>query len=244
MIDIHTHILPGVDDGAETLRDAVRLLRQAAEAGTKEIILTPHCAPSYDFFNYKDARMEDCFETLCRAADQEQIPVMLHPGMEVLYEGKKEWLCHKKEYVTLCGGSYILMEYYFDAQGEEVLEGIETVKENGYIPIIAHPERYDCVKEDWELAIEGRRRGALFQINKGSLSGRHGEKARICACRLLDLDIVDFVASDAHDPEYRGSRLDRVFHFISSEYGKKRARKLFLDNPRKVIHDSKLITMV
>lgn len=235
MIDIHTHIMPGVDDGAGTLEDALHLIRQAVEGGTREIILTPHCAPSYGFFNFNDYLLEEKFDVLCRAVKKERIPVVLHPGMEVLYESREELLIHMDEYFSLCGRRYFLMEFFFDASGEEFLEGIQTVREQGFIPVIAHPERYDCVKKDWELVLEGCKKGAKFQINKSSLSGMHGEKAARCAIWLLDMDLADFVASDAHHVRERGSRLGRVYRFIEKEYGTERARRLFVTNPRKVV---------
>lgn len=237
MIDIHTHILPGVDDGAGTMRDALRLIRQAVEGGTREIILTPHCAPSYDFFNFNSALLEERFERLCEAVARERLPVMLHPGMEILYEGREELLFHIEDYIPLCFGRYFLMEFFFEVSGEMFLEGIQTVKEQGYIPVIAHPERYESVKKDWELAVEAHRQGARLQINKTSLSGVHGNKAAQCAFHLLDLDVVDFIASDAHHAQGRGSGLGRVYRFVEKEYGRERAIRLFVINPKKVIRD-------
>ena len=235
MIDIHTHILPGVDDGAGTIRDALQLIRQAAEGGTREIILTPHCAPSYGFFNYNDERLEEKFERLCEAVYRERIPVLLHPGMEVLYEDREEFLEHAKDYASLCASRYLLVEYYFDASPDIFLEGIRTVRECGYIPVVAHPERYGYVKTDPAIVKEGRGLGARFQVNKGSLSGAHGAQAQKCANSLLDMDVVDFIASDAHDVRYRGSNLGRVYRYIKSEYGEKRAKKLFEENARKIV---------
>lgn len=116
-----------------------------------------------------------------------------------------------------------------------VTSTIAGEEEQGYIPVIAHPERYECVKKDWELALEGCKKGAKFQINKSSLSGTHGEKAARCATCLLDMDLVDFIASDAHHVWERGSGLGRVCRFIEKEYGTERAKKLFVTNPRKVV---------
>lgn len=239
MIDIHTHILPGVDDGARTVWDSLKLIRQAAQGGTKEIILTPHCAPSYDFFNFNDERLEESFQILCEAVYRERIPVILHPGMEVLYESREEFLVHGEDYASLCGSRYLLMEYYFDVSPIIFLEGIRTVQEWGMIPVVAHPERYDCVKADPSLVQEGRRRRAWFQVNKGSLSGLHGRQSQKCASYLLDMDMVDFIASDAHDEKYRGSSLGRVYRYIRDEYGEERARRLFVENARKVITGEK-----
>lgn len=238
MIDIHSHILPGVDDGAQNMETALRLIRDAAAGGTREIILTPHCAPSYGFFNY-DAEMLDMhFQSLCRAVyERERIPVRLHPGMEVLYEGRQEMLSRAGEYFSLCGSRYLLLEYYFDTDAYSFLEGIETAGECGYIPIVAHPERYECVQEDAGLAAEGRRRGALFQINKGSLAGRHGDLALEAGERMLVRDEADFIASDAHHPLRRGSSLANVSAYVRARFGEERAWRLFEENPYRVVRD-------
>lgn len=244
MIDIHTHIMPGVDDGAGTLTDALRLIRQAVEGGTREIILTPHCAPSYGFFNFNDHLLEEKFDRLCYAVEKERIPVILHPGMEVLYESREDFMMHLDEYFPLCGSRFFLLEFFFDVSGDEFLEGIQTVSEQGYIPVIAHPERYECVKKDWELALEGKKKGARLQVNKSSLSGTHGEKAARCAFQLLELDVVDFIASDAHHVRGRGSGLGRVYQFIEKEYGLERARRLFVTNPEEVVRKKKRINIL
>lgn len=243
MIDIHTHILPGVDDGARTVSDAIKMIRDSVKSGTREIILTPHCAPSYGFFNFDDETLDDSYVSLYRIVRQEGIPVILHPGMEVLYEGKHELAEQIDRYFPLCGSRYFLMEYYFDTPAEDFLEGISSVKEFGYVPVIAHPERYECVNRDWELVLEGKRKGALFQMNKGSISGRHGERARRCSGRLLEADAVDFIASDAHDPRYRNSRLDRVYQFIQEEYGQERAYRLFAGNPERIVHNMQIMDL-
>lgn len=240
MIDIHTHIMPGVDDGAKNLDMAIRILEQAASTGTREVILTPHCAPAYGFFNYDGDMLAHVFHKLHREVERRNIPICIHPGMEILFEGRKNFLCHKEEYYPLCGSRYFLIEYFFDVPGEIFLEGIDTVKEVGYEPIVAHPERYhvvqqDCIKNQGELLVEAGNRGVLFQINKGSLSGKNGEKARQTAEWLLKQNIVDFVASDAHDSQRRTSRLDHVASYIRKKYGKDREKRLFHKNPECVI---------
>lgn len=242
MIDIHTHIMPGVDDGAKNLDMAIRILEQAASTGTREVILTPHCAPAYGFFNYDGDMLAHVFHKLHREVERRNIPICIHPGMEILFEGRKNFLCHKEEYYPLCGSRYFLIEYFFDVPGEIFLEGIDTVKEVGYEPIVAHPERYhvvqqDCIKNQGELLVEAGNRGALFQINKGSLSGKNGEEARQTAEWLLEQNMVDFVASDTHDLQIRTSRLDYVAAYIKKQYGKERARQIFYENPKCVILD-------
>lgn len=238
MIDIHTHILPGLDDGARDMDEALRMIRHAWQRGTTELILTPHFAPAYGYNNSDIELLDQTFQKLCGIVyERERIPVILHPGMEVLYENHREFVNHMEHYFTLCGGEYFLMEYDFGVEEDRFLEGIQTALSYGQIPVIAHPERYACVQENPELVREGKRKGAWFQMNKGSLSGRHGERARRSAVRLMDLDLIDFVASDAHDSRIRHTGLDRVFRFIYEEYGQERAYRLLEENPRKITAD-------
>ena len=243
MVDIHTHILPGVDDGAADIEMALRLIRHAAAGGTREIFLTPHCAPSYGFYNYDGEELAGQFDRLCRAVYQkEQIPVRLHPGMEDLYEGREDLLRHQDENYPLCGSRYLLMEYYFDVEGEQFLEGIDTLQECGYVPVIAHPERYECVWKYPELLKEGRKKGALFQMNKGSLSGRHGGDAGKTAEWMLDEDLADFIASDAHHPVHRDSGLKYVAEYVRRYYGKEKMYRIFIKNPECIIRDKLIRT--
>lgn len=234
MIDIHAHVLPGVDDGARTMKEALQLIRDAYEGGTREMIVTPHCAPAYGFFNFDNEELDEPFQRLCRAVEEE-IPVRLYPGMEILYEDEQSFLYHWQDYYPLCGSRYYLIEHYFDVEPEIFLESVDVLSAKGGIPVIAHPERYHFSWESMDMLLEGRKRGALFQINKGSLSGKHGKNAGRIAEKLLDLDAVDFIASDAHDPRYRGSSMKRVFQFIKSAYGEKRAYRILWKNPGRVL---------
>ena len=237
MIDIQTHILPRGDDGAPDLEPSLQLLKEAAADGTDEIIVTPHCAPAYGFFNFDRDELDRRLEMLRKAAWEREIRIPIHPGMEVLYEGRREMLYHAEDYFTLCGSRYLLMEYFFDAEPRDLMEGISTARECGYLPVIAHPERYGCIRKHTHLAAWARREGALFQINKGSLAGRHGKAALMSAVRLLERDEADFIASDAHHPVRRDSRLGGVYAYVRDTFGRRRAERLFAENPRRIIED-------
>lgn len=246
MIDIHTHIMPGVDDGAKDIHMAIQMIRNAVAGGTTDIILTPHCATAYGFYNYDGEELEEHFQYLCREVAWLQIPVRLHPGMEVLYEGQAHFLYHEKDFYPLCGSRYLLVEHYFDISREGFLEGAETVHSCGYIPIVAHPERYACVQEDClsgqrSLLLEAKEKGALFQVNKGSLAGKHGEKSLQTGEWMLEQDLVDFIASDAHHPRFRNAGLRNVEKYIRKEFGSDRAKRLFEDHPRCIIEDNPII---
>ena len=246
MIDIHTHIMPGVDDGASNYQMAIQMLQNAAAGGTTDVFLTPHCAPSYGFFNANDERLASCFKRLCYEVVKRGIQVRLHPGMEILFEGKQEFLYQKEDYYPLCGSRYYLIEHYFNVTDQVFLEGIESVMEIGGIPIVAHPERYEAIQEDCLLRNgacirKAAEMGALFQVNKGSLMGKHGVKSLHTAVWLLEQELVDFIASDAHHPKYRNAGLRYVEQEIREKYGEARAKCIFEENPRKVIEDKPII---
>ena len=246
MIDIHTHIMPGVDDGARNYQMAIQMLQNAAAGGTTDVFLTPHCAPSYGFFNVNDERLATCFKRLCHEVSKRGIPVCLHPGMEILFEGKQEFSYQKNDYYPLCGSRYYLIEYYFDVTEEVFLEGIESVFEIGGVPIIAHPERYEMIQEDClfrkgECLKTAAEMGALFQVNKGSLMGRHGEQSSHTAVHMLEQGLVDFIASDAHHPQHRNAGLKYVEQSIRENYGESKVKTIFEENPRKLIEDKPII---
>lgn len=246
MIDIHTHIMPGVDDGAKNFQMSLEMLKNAAAGGTTDVFLTPHCAPAYGFFNYNDDVLGTCFNRLCNEVKRQNIPIQLHPGMEILFEGRKDFLYQVQDYYPLCGSKYYLIEYYFNVEENVFLEGIESVSEIGGIPIIAHPERYESIQEDCLLrngacirrAVE---MGALFQVNKGSLAGKHGVKSLHTAVWMLEQELVDFIASDAHHPKYRNAGLRYVEQDIREKYGEEKAKRIFEENPRKVIENKPII---
>ena len=246
LIDIHTHIMPGVDDGAKNYPMALQMLKNAAAGGTTDVFLTPHCAPSYGFFNYNDDALGTCFNRLCYEVRKQNIPIRLHPGMEILFEGRTEFLGQIQDYYPLCGSRYYLIEYYFDVTESIFLEGIKCVTEIGGIPIIAHPERYeriqeDCLSQKGVCIREAAQKGALFQINKGSLTGKHGTKSLHTAVWMLEQDLVDFIASDAHHPRYRNAGLRNVDREIREKYGEAKAIRIFEKNPRKVIENKPII---
>lgn len=242
MIDIHTHIMPGVDDGARDIHMAIEMIRNAAVGGTTDIILTPHCAEAYGFYNYDSEELDVFYRQLCKEVERFQIPVRLHAGMEVLYEGRDHFLEYEKEYYPLCGSRYMLIEYFFDVPVYEFLEGVETVCSCGYTPIIAHPERYNCVQDDCllehgQLLVQAIKQGALLQVNKGSLAGKHGEKSQQTGEYILSHKLVNFIASDAHHPQFRNTGLRNVENYIRKQYGIQLAKRLFEDNPRCIIEN-------
>lgn len=240
MIDIHTHIMPLLDDGAQTFEEAIQMIKMAYAGGTNGIVLTPHCAPLYGFRHDADELREKFAyfsEVVC---EKEQIPVRLYPGMEVLYEGKQRMKNTKSAYLSINESRYLLLEYMFDIRKRTFLEGIEWAKECGWTPVVAHPERYECVQENWELILEGRKAGAHFQVSEGSIFGRHGRMSRHTAHILLEEEAVQMIASDAHNLTMRPPFGNRTRVWLEQNYGRRYTKELLHDNPKKIVTDQEL----
>lgn len=241
MIDIHTHILPLVDDGAGNFGEAIEMLKLAYEMGTNEMVLTPHCAKIYGFANEAE-EIREKFEYFSDIAGRkERIPIRLYPGMEVLYEGKERMKKSKEYYLTLNDSRYLLMEFMFDISRRTFLEGIDWARECGVIPVVAHPERYDCVQEDWKLVREAQKMGAGIQVNEGSLFGRYGQLSRHTAHIFLEKKMVQCIASDAHHLTNRTPKLDRARFYLEERYGRSYAKMLLHDNPGKILRNQEFI---
>lgn len=229
MFDIHTHILPMLDDGAQSVEEALQMLIMAYEDGTDDILLTPHMALCYGFDNPK-SKTKHYFQDLKRIVRAQGIPIHLHLGMELLYTDKNDFEKIKEEIKTLNDTSFLLCEFFFDCEKEVIMEAVKVIKENGFIPVIAHPERYECMQRNIDLALWVKENGAYLQMNAGSLTGFYGRRARNCVYMLLEENLIDFVGSDAHDYKYRTPLLKEGFEIILDAFGRRRAEKIFFKN--------------
>ena len=234
MIDIHCHILPMIDDGAKSVEMALDMLDAAYRDGTDEIVLTPHLAYEYNFVNPKD-KIIPLFEDLTYIVKREGIPIKMYLGTEYLFSSPSSFLEHKNDIRTMNGTQYLLTEFFFDVREEEVLEAIDLVLEHGWIPIIAHAERFECMQISSSLPIKAIEKGALLQLNKASVLGKHGHRAKECAFYFLDHHYYSFVGSDAHHPVLRDSKMFDAYRVICDYYGRSYANRIFYENPSKML---------
>lgn len=231
MIDIHCHILPGLDDGAEDIQDTLEMASLAQASSVKVIVATPHCNVPSEPDNYYDSRYREAFLSACRALEEERIPVKLLPGMEVFVTYDLPDLIKDKKVLTLNQSRYLLMEFAFDEDPEFVDIMVDRIKEIGIRPVIAHPERYEFIKNDLEFARQLVERGCIFQANKGSLMGRYGRRSEETVRELMKNDLIKLVASDAHSAIVRTPDMRRA-RSVAKELCD--VKKLFEDNPMKI----------
>ncbi|HHW13689.1 MAG TPA: hypothetical protein GXX28_01975 [Firmicutes bacterium] len=205
-IDLHAHVLPGVDDGPQTLEEAVALLRLLQEDGVGTVVATPHVAPGF-FWPYDPAQMGERVAALRQAAAAAGVGVEILSGAEVYLSPEIIPLAQARELPTLGDSRYILVEFprrEIPFWGFEVLQKLQRA---GYRPILAHPELNDEVRADWEVPLDLARQGILLQVDAGSLVGRWGSHVAAYALKLCAAGLVQAVASDAHSrrrpPEMR-----------------------------------------
>ncbi len=240
MVDIHCHILPGLDDGSDNIEESVRMARLAADGGTKAIIVTPHSNIPDSYTNYCDAHYVDTFNALKNRLKEENIPLKIYPGHEIYSAGDIVGLIKENKLLTLRSSDYLLIEFAFKEYGETVYRRLKELVAEGFTPVVAHPERYAFVAEDDFAPIRLKEIGCLIQINKGSLKGSFGREARVISHSLIRHGIADFVASDAHSPYMRTPYLADVHDLICEIHSEDYADLLLSINPEKILKNEKI----
>ncbi len=236
MIDIHSHLIPNVDDGAKSPEETIELIKEAREAGITDIILTPH----YIINSY-----EQNAETLILLKDKlqqiinsENIKVNLHIGMEVYITDNLVEILKQNKILTLAGSKYLLMELPLNTNVQYLDMVIFKLIEDNIIPIIAHPERYKFVQEDPSKVRELIESGCLIQSNIGSILGIYGKKAKKTIKYLLKNDLINFIATDTHRKNTIYPLLEKGIKKIEKITGKEKAEELTNLNVQKILNNT------
>lgn len=232
-VDIHTHILPGVDDGAPDMSRAIAMLQRAWEQGTGAVVLTPHYRGR--FRDNVRSKLEPVYQQLVREAQKACPGMELYLGCEVGYEMDISEKLADGSVLCINGTRYVLLEFHDTAFRSMFLEGVLELLNFGYIPILAHVERYEAFYLHRTLARELVELGALLQINAESVIGKMGFGTKRFCRRLMRSRLVHFIGSDAHDEDLRPPELTLCFEKISRKYGRPYAQLLLGGNARTVL---------
>lgn len=227
MVDIHSHILPGLDDGSHSLKDSVEMLRIAVGSGTTDIVATPHANLEYKFD--PDAISRKIEKLRAKAGNK----IRIHRGCDfhLSFDNIQDAIENPTKY-TIDHHNYLLVEFsdllIFNNTGDI----FDRLLEAGMIPIITHPERNYLLHQRVAELRAWRDKGVLMQVTALSLTTRFGRSVKRFAEMLMNEGLVDFIASDAHDPEDRTPRMDDIHRLIAKRYGDAWAQRLFFDNPK------------
>jgi protein-tyrosine phosphatase len=227
MVDIHSHIVFGVDDGAKTIEDSLAMLQLAADSGTTDIVATPHSDLRYQFDAELVAERIALLQT--RMGDR----IRIHRGCDfhLFYDNIENCKTDRSRF-TINGQRYLMVEFA-DAQIPRTIGSIfQDMIRNDITPVITHPERNALLMRRVSDLVQWVRAGCLIQITGQSFTGRFGKGAEENCRRLMRQRLVHFVASDAHDTEWRPPDLRGPYQHVSTEYGEHVAERLFTTHPR------------
>ncbi|MBM7551673.1 tyrosine-protein phosphatase [Thalassobacillus pellis] len=218
MIDIHCHILPGLDDGAKTLEDSLSMARSAVEEGIDSIIATPH---------HRNGKYNNDKETIIAAVDQlnaslaeENIPLTILPGQETRIHG--DFLTGLEEATILPlnqTSDYIFVELPSDQVPRYTKQMLFDLQVKGYKPIIVHPERNAKLIKEPDLLYDFVKNGAFTQVTAASICGRFGKNVQKFTHKLVEANLTHIIATDAHNTTSRGFCIQEAYQEIKENYG-------------------------
>jgi len=209
VVDIHSHLIPGIDDGVETFEEAGEILRFMINLGYTKVVTTPHIMG--DFYQNNPGIINEGLNELREYLKTEKIDIEVDAAAEYHLDEHFISLIENNEELLTIGNNYILFETPFMNEPVYLKETIFTLASKGYKPILAHPERYNYLLDNWSFIEELIDRGVFLQINLMSLSGHYSKPVQKMAEKLLKKQMVSFVGSDIHRPAHLDS-FHRSFH--------------------------------
>lgn len=241
MIDIHSHILPELDDGAIDMECSLEMAEIAVECGVSEMIATPHSNQIGRFENYASDRLAEKFEALKSELKSEDIQLKLYLGMEVFGTPSVPRLYKEGRLLTLNNSRYMLIEFDFYEEIIEMERILYGLMDEGCVPVIAHPERYYELQNEPYAIDRWIYDGMAVQVNKGSLLGRFGSSAKYLSHALLAQGNVSCVASDAHSSFFRTPDMSDIQEYLTMGIQFNDADVLLYDNPKRIINNQPLL---
>jgi protein-tyrosine phosphatase len=236
MIDLHSHILPGVDDGARDLDDALAIGRMAVADGIEVMACTPHFMPGlYDNeahdIRHRVASLNEIFA-------QEGVNLALVLGGDAHIRPDFLTCLRSSTIPTLHGSRYVLFEPPHAVMPQRMDDLLFNVQVGGYVPILTHPERLKWIEQNYEMVVNLSNSGVWMQITAGSLTGRFGKRPQYWAQRMLAEGHVSILATDAHNTRSRPPLLAEARELAAAELGVDEATHLVVTRPECVLEDA------
>lgn len=236
MIDFHSHILPGIDDGAKNLEQSIAMVNEAKKVGFTKIISTSHYMENYYECNEKNRK------ELLEQVQKNVNGIELCLGNEIYITNNIIELLKNGQASSINGTKYVLFEFpLITTRPMNDKEVIYRLVENGYIPIIAHPERYPFIQENPDYLFELEEMGALFQANYGSIIGMYGLKAKKTLKILLKNNLISFFGSDVHRPEQVYNKMPKIIKKLKKIISNEEFEEFTEINPEKVLKNENII---
>ena len=223
LIDVHSHLLPCVDDGSDSLDSSIDIIKKLELEGVSKIILTPHY--KHGVYKTTTSELKEKFQKFATEVKCRGVNTELYLGQEVYCDEKIYALLNDKEVLTINDTNYILLEFDYFSYAD-ILDYAYNISQMGYVPVIAHIERYRYL--DADTLIELHHMGALLQINASSVIGEYGKKFQQRVFAAIKSGLVHFVATDIH--KSRECSLKDAYNVVCKKFGNAVADNLFINN--------------
>lgn len=238
MIDMHSHILPNIDDGARNIEETFHLIREAQEVGFEAIIATSHYMEEYYETNSPERRV--WVNAIYQKLQEKNMNINLYLGNEIYLSENIIKLLEEGKASTINDTSYVLFEMPLNVEPLNLYDMIYEMMQYKIIPILAHPERYTFVQEEPELIYDLIQKGVLMQSNYASIIGYYGQKAQILVKKLLENNMVHFLGSDVHRQNTIYPKIPQILEEIKDLVGETKLEELTTINPKLVLNNKRI----
>lgn len=234
MADMHCHILPAVDDGARNMEQTIKMLQIARDEGIEAMIVTPH---------YKEGRRNADADTILGLleavqweAESRGIFLPLYPGNEIFYFGGIEERLERGEILTLNNTDRVLIEFSPMTDYTYIRNALDGVSAMGYVPVLAHVERYECMVRSRKHVEELKQMDVEIQVNAAGISGQLGKEVQKFLYAILQDEMVDYVGTDAHDAKKRAPCFQKCFQTLKKRFDTAYIQEIFYENTMAIIN--------
>ena len=239
MIDVHCHILPDVDDGSECMQESINMAMIAKEQGIDKIIATPHYHPEFKYL--KGEELNKVCEEFKKQLKENNIDIEIYLGNEIYFTYDLIEKISELDFYCLNKSKYILIEFLPTNFPLNLCNIVYELKQKGFIPVLAHVERYIKIHDDPEIIYDCIKTGAIIQINSSSLIGKQGKEIQRFCNLLIGRNMVHLVATDAHGSQRRRPMMKDAYQYIEKKYSKEIADNLFINNAQCILDNKEII---
>lgn len=231
--DIHSHILPGVDDGAKDINMTMKMIDEAYSQGVRTMVATPHYYPGHN--NKSKAHIEKIYEEVSSVIKEKYSDFTLLLGNEIYYKDEVVEKLKNKEIFTLADTRYVLLEFPVMADYRYLYDAVQKCVNNGFYPVLAHIERYRCLYKNEDKVSELVKAGAYMQVNAENFKKGLFLLGRSFCMKLLQRKMIHFLGSDCHNMDERKPNMGLAVNYLEEKTEEEILRKILRENPQKLL---------
>ena len=238
MIDIHSHILPNIDDGSRSIDETFNMIKEAQNVGFEAIVSTSHYMENY--YETDTPEREVWVNAIYENLKAKNIDIKLYLGNEIYLSENLIKLLEENKASTINDTSYVLFEMPLNVEPMNLYDIIYQMQQNKLVPILAHPERYTFVQQDPELIFDLVQKGVLMQANYGSIIKQYGTKAQMTVKKLLENNLIHVLGTDSHRQNTIYPRIPEILNEIIGYIGEERLNELTTTNPKLILQNKRI----